>query len=395
MSHIENNGGTFPARADVVVIGGGIIGLAVAHELSERGRRVVVLDDESRAGNSTHAAAGMLAPAAEADIELPGLCEFRQWSYSLYPQFVSRVQRLSGIDCGLGAEGTLLVALDRDHVAELERLRGILQAQGIDTQLLGADAVAAREPALSPRLLEGLWLPQDLHIDQRRLVRALRAAVDARGGWRSGQANVERVHADGQVEGHTGSGESFVVRGDAVVLAGGSWTNVRIDSPGAHLPLRPVKGQLLRLHAPGLLHHVVRTPDVYLVPHADGDLVVGATAEDQGFDERPTAGAVLDLLRHAWRAIPAVHDLPLREVCVGFRPCARDHRPLIGRVEGRVLVATGHYRNGILLAPGTARMIAALVCDEPLPALLAHFDPQRYGRGADTELPARAGQGTS
>jgi len=394
MSPLENTTKTFPTRADVVVVGGGIIGLAVAHELIERGRRVVVLDDEHRAGNSTHAAAGMLAPAAEADIELPGLCEFRQWSHSLYPEFVAQVQRLSGIDCGLGAEGTLLVALDRDHVAELERLRRILQAQGIGTQPLGADAVAAREPAISSRVLEGLWLSQDLHVDQRRLVLSLRAAIAAQGGWRSGHAVVDRVSADGEVAGQTSSGEAFVLCGDTVVLAAGSWTNVGIGLV-RHLPLRPVKGQLLRLHAPDLLHHVVRTPEVYLVPHADGDLVVGATVEDQGFDARPTAGAVLDLLRHAWRAIPSLHDLPLREIVVGFRPCARDHRPLIGRVEGRVLVATGHYRNGILLAPGTARMIAALVCDDPLPALLTHFDPRRYGHMSDTALPVRAGGGRS
>ena len=376
-----------PARVDVAVVGGGIIGLAVAEELCARGRSVVVLDDGDRAGISTHAAAGMLAPAAEADVELPGLCELRRFSHSLYPEFVARVERRSGIECGFRQDGTLLVALDRDHAAEVERMRDIMGSQGFATRPLAPAEVLELEPALSPRVVGGVLLPQDYNVDQRRLLQALRLAVEAERGTVIRDARVERITAAGSVEGRRGpEGASFALTAAHVVVACGSWTNVGLESPCASLPLRPVKGQVLRLQAPGLLRRVVRIPEVYLVPHWDGDLVVGATVEEQGFDPRPTAGAVFDLLRYAWRAIPGIYDLPLKEVSVGFRPCTRDHRPLIGRVEGRVFVAAGHYRNGILQAPGTARLLAALLCGEPAPPLLQHFDPERVGR------PAGAGQ---
>ena len=380
-----------PERADVAIVGGGIIGLAVAEELAAQGRGVIVLDDGERAGVSTHAAAGMLAPAAEADVELPGLCEFRRFSHSLYPEFVARVKRLSGVDCSFRREGTLLVALDRDHAAEIERLRDIMGSQGFATRALSAAEVLELEPGLSPRVVGGVLLPQDYHVDQRRLVQALRLAVAAGRGRVIRDVRVEGVTAEGRIEGRRGAdGRSFVLTAAQVVVAGGSWTNVDLHSPCAELPLRPVKGQILRLEAPGLLRRVVRTPDVYMVPHADGDLVVGATMEEQGFDASPTAGAVFDLLRHAWRAVPGIYDLPLREIAVGFRPCTRDHRPLIGHAGGRVFVASGHYRNGILQAPGTARLLAALLCEESAHPLLPHFDPGRFTRpAAPGEVEAR------
>ncbi len=373
-----------PARVDVAIVGGGIIGLAVAEELCTRGRSVVVLDDGARAGISTLAAAGMLAPAAEADVELPGLAEFRNFSHSLYPEFVSRVERRSGMECGFRQEGTLLVALDRDHVAEVERLRGIMSSQGFATRPLEAAEVLEMEPALSPRIVGGVLVPQDFHVDQRRLLLALRLAVEAERGIVIRDARVDRVTAAGEVEGKRGpEGVGFALTAAHVVVAGGSWTNVELQSPCANLPVRPVKGQVVRLHAPGLLQRVIRIPEVYLVPHWGGDLVVGATVEEQGFDASPTAGGVFDLLRHAWRTIPGIYDAPLKEISVGFRPCTRDHRPLIGRVEGRVFVATGHYRNGVLQAPGTARLLAALLCGEPAPPLLQYFDPERISGPED------------
>lgn len=369
-----------PKRTDVGIVGGGIIGLAVAHELAERGRGVVVLDHGARRGNATHASAGMIAPAAEADIELPGLCEFRRWSHELYPEFVARVEERSGVDCRFRSEGTLLVALDRDHAAELERLRDIMRDQGFESRPLTATAVTELEPGLSARVVGGLMLPQDHHIDQRVLVHALRVAVEKRRGRVFSQVVVDRVDPHGGIEGRHAAAENqrFELRCQQVVVAAGSWSQCQIDSPCAALPLRPVRGQVLRLHAPDILRRVVRTPDIYMVPHAEGELVVGASVEEQGFDARPTAGAVFDLLRHAWRALPGIYDLPLKEISVGFRPTSRDHLPIIGRMQGKVSVATGHFRNGILLAPGTARLLGLLLCDGAEHALLAYFDPQRF-----------------
>jgi glycine oxidase len=370
-----------PPRVDVGIVGGGIIGLAVAHELAERGREVVVLDHGARPGNATHASAGMIAPVAEADVELPGLCEFRQWSHQLYPEFVARVEERAGVDCSLRRDGTLLVALDRDHTAELERLRDIMQDQGFEPQPLNAKDVLDMEPGLSARTLGGLLLEQDDHIDQRVFVRALRIAVEKGRGRVFDDVVVERVTPDGAVQGHHTTGDRrFELECEQVVVAAGSWSNVELDSPVAELPLRPVRGQVVRLHAPALLRRVVRTPDVYMVPHAAGELVLGASVEEQGFDVQPTAGAVFELLRHAWRALPGIYDLPLKEISVGFRPVSRDHLPVIGRLQGRVCVATGHFRNGILLAPGTARLLGLLLCDAAEHALLGYFEPQRFAQ---------------
>ena len=354
---------------DVVVVGGGIIGSSIAFELGERGRHVVVLDEGRDIGPATPAAAGMLAPAAESDVELPGLAAFRRMSHALYPDFVSRVEARSGMGCGLCTQGAMFVALDRDQRAEMERLRDILHDQGFTTRRMGPDEALQLEPALSPRVVGALRLEHDHHVDPRRLLAALRATLDVR---RQQVTDVRALDAA------------------TVVLATGSWTNA-----GVALPIRPVKGQVVRLHAPGLLRHVVRTSDVYVVPHANGDVVLGASVEEQGFDVQPTAGATLDLLRHAWRVVPGIYDVPLRETSVGLRPTARDHLPVIGRLgKTNVYVATGHYRNGILWAPGTARLLADLICDGVSDPLLEHFTPNRFVRtvhvnGSEREIEAR------
>ena len=185
--------------------------------------------------------------------------------------------------------------------------------------------------------------------------------------------------AAGQVVGVSGVGDeqAFSVRADVVVLAGGVWSE-EVDAPVTALGLRPVKGQLVRLTGPEVVRHVVRSPDVYLVPRRGGELLVGATMEEQGLDASPTAGAVLDLLREAWRILPGVYDLAVTELSVGFRPATRDHLPVIGGTRTRGLyVATGHFRNGVLLAPATAHYLAEWIARGTAPAALAPFSVER------------------
>lgn len=379
-----------PERVEFGIVGGGIIGLALAYELATRGRHVVVLDDAARAGNASDAAAGMVAAAAEHEMEHEGFIALRRWSRAAYPEFVRRVEADSGVDCAFRTEGTILVALDRDHRVELERIRGIVSDQGFETQSLGTTEVLDLEPNLSGRVVGGVRLPDDFHIDQRRFMQGLRHAAEGRGALVASGACVERVDKDGHVQGRQGDGESaarFELRCEHVVVAAGSWSAVGLELPYAPLPVRPVRGQILRLQAEGVLHHVVRTPDVYLVPHTGGELVVGASVEEQGFDARPTAGAVHDLLRHAWRALPVLYDAPLMEIGVGFRPTARDHLPILGRLSSHVAVATGHYRNGVLLAPGTALLMAALLCDDDEHELMRPFAPQRFEHAGASAKP--------
>jgi len=397
MSQSHND---IPERAEITIVGAGVIGLSLAFELTARGRDVLVLDRGDLEGLATPAAAGMLAPVAESDIELTGLNAFRRFSHELYPEFVAAelypefvaaLHQRSGIDCGFDQAGTLLVAVDRDHREELERLQTIFSDQGFPVQWLTGREVLQREASLTPRVVCGLSLEQDHCLDTRLLLQALRKAVEGKGGRIVSGVRVQDIAADGTVQAQRlHDGQVVTVQSEAVVLAAGSWSNVELHGVLAHLPIRPVKGQVIRLKAASLLQRVVRTPDIYLIPQHSGDLVLGATVEEQGFDVVPTAGGIFDLLRHAWRVLPGIYDMPLQEISVGFRPTTRDHLPVIGRLGAtRVLAATGHYRNGILQAPGTARLLADLICEDKQHELLGAFSPDRF----DVSKSVRASDG--
>jgi glycine oxidase len=366
-----------PDRGDAVVVGGGVIALAVAYELARRGRQVLVLARDDLAGVATRAAAGMLAPTSEADLTEQPLVGLELDSLRRYPAFVAGLEGLTGRACGYRTEGTLWVALDRDQAGELDRLAAFQRAKGLAAERLDPEEVTAREPHVSGRAVAGLLVPGDHQVDPRALAGALEAAIEKLGGRAAPGCRVTRIaHAAGRVRavaGITRTGEPFTVACDVVVLAAGAWSG-EVDAPLPPLGLRPVKGQLVRLRGPELVRHVVRTPEVYLVPRRDGELLVGATMEEQGFDARPTAGAVLDLLREAWRLVPGVYDLEVSEISVGFRPVARDHLPVIGAAGAAGLyVAAGHFRNGILLTPATAHHVAEWIVGGTAPAALAPF----------------------
>ncbi len=370
------------ARSDAAIVGGGVIGLAVAWELARRGLRAVVFERDRPGAGATRASAGMLTAVSEAQTEEPALVELALESLARYPEFVADLEEASGRSCGYGREATLWIALNRDQEAELDSLRETLRGRRLPVEPLGAEEVARLEPRLSGRLLSGLLVEADHRVRPRALVSCLATAVERAGGTiRSGAAVeeilVEAGHAVG-VAWRTAAGEPFEARSDLVVLAAGAWSTSSLRSPLSRLAVRPVKGQLLRLRGERLLARVVRTPEVYLVPGAEGELAVGATVEEQGFDGRPTAGAVHDLLRFGWQALPAISELELAEVSVGFRPALPDHLPAIGPTEvPGLLVATGHYRKGLLLAPATARHIGELVATGKLPREVEPFRAER------------------
>jgi glycine oxidase len=378
----------FPARSDVVVVGGGVVGLSVAYELGRRGRAVLVLDRGEHAGVATRAAAGMLAPTSEADLSERPLVDLELDSLRRYREFVSGLEQLTGESCGYRTEGTLWVALNRDQDGDLERLFAMQRAKGLPARRLSAAEALAREPHLSGRIVAGLLAEGDHQIDPRALAGALRAAIARLGGQVVAGCRVDRIeHAGDEVVAVSGAvgDRALRVRCPIAVLAGGVWSE-DVDAPLPPLGLRPVKGQLVRLAGPELIRHVVRSPDVYLVPRGGGELLVGATMEEQGLDARPMAGAVLDLLREAWRLLPGVYDLAVSELSVGFRPALRDHLPAIGPAATRGLyVATGHFRNGVLLAPATAHYLAEWIVGGVPPAALAPFGLERL------EAPAVSG----
>ena len=359
--------------ADVVVIGGGIIGLSCAYELVCRGKRVVVLERERAGSGAGAVAAGMLAPVSEVETEEPAFVHLALESCGLYPQWIQRIEADAGIECGYREEGSLLLALHRDHEVELERLMRTQRSMGLQSELVSRDAALEKEPYVSPRIVGGLFVPGDRQVNPRRLTQALAAAIRARGGTiLEGEAAsplYEAGHAAGALT------ERIEVRAETTLIAAGAWSpdvwpttpapvyregETSNEAPDAGpLPMRPVKGQILRLRGPVLVNHVLRTPDVYLVPRTDGELVVGATSEEQGFDTTITTWAVMDLLRDAWRVLPGIAELELAETSVGHRPALRDHLPAIGAtsVPG-LFVATGHYRHGVLLSPVTGKLLA-------------------------------------
>lgn len=366
---------------DVVVAGGGLIGLSVAWRCAQRGLSVTVVDEAPGRGAS-YAAAGMLAPVAEAAYGEEALLQLCRASLARFPAFVAEVQRASGLDAGLRTAGTVVVGFDADDVRELDRLHAFQVELGLDVERLTSRAVRRREPALTPRVRGGLAVAGDHSVDARALHAALLAAVRSAGVHVLPACITGLLTAAGRATGLRLAGGTEVA-GGTVVMALGARTATLPGLPP--VDVRPVKGQILRMRgAAGLLDGTVRAlvrgRQVYLVPYAGDRLVVGATVEERGFDASVTAGAVHDLLRDAIEVVPAVGELELVEVMARWRPGTSDNAPLLGptAMPGLVL-ATGHYRNGVLLTPVTGDVMAELLATGQLPRLAAAFAPDRAG----------------
>ena len=355
---------TNQGSSDVAIVGAGVIGLAVAWQAARRGLRVTLLERGEPGRGTTHAAAGMIAPIAEASPAEPALLELGMASARAYPSFVQALSESSGVDPLYRRFGTVLVARDADEAQALERERETRERLGLPVRRLLASEARALEPALSPTLRLALEIPDDHAVDPRRLTAALLDAVAAAGCALRTGAEVDEVLCDQErvVGVRLRGGET--VRAGAVVIAAGPWSAALSGLPEhAQVPLRPVKGQILALHDPaghGLLSRVVRMQPGYLVPRGDGRYVLGATMEERGFDTTVTAGAIHDLLRDAIELVPGVAEFVIDELQAGTRPGTPDNAPLIGAgaLDG-LFWATGHHRHGILLAPATAEIIAS------------------------------------
>jgi glycine oxidase len=374
---------------DVAVIGGGVIGLAVAWRAQQHGLRTVVLERDTLARGASHVAAGMLAPVSEARLAERALLELGRASAARYPAFVEELQHASGRDPGYLACGTLAVARDRDEAEALERELAEREALGLRVERLRASEARRREPALAPTLRLALAIPDDHAVDPRRLAAALAVAFERAGGTLRERAAVARIALDPDGERVAGvelaGGEP--VEAEHVVVAAGAWAGALDGLPEhARVPLRPVKGQILRLRdpsGPGLLAHVLRMQPGYLVPRGDGHYVLGATMEEQGFDTSVTAGGAFELLRDAIELVPGVGELVVEELAAGLRPNTPDNAPVLGAgALAGLHWATGHFRHGILLAPITADLLVASLSGKSLPALAAPFAPARFVREA-------------
>ncbi|WP_241503695.1 glycine oxidase ThiO [Ferruginivarius sediminum] len=375
-----------------VVIGAGVNGLGIAWKLAQAGCEVTVYDKGAAGHGASWAAAGMLAAGAEAEPGEEKLTELGRASQKLWPAFAEELRAASGIDPEYRDEGLLIAAMNRD---EAERLRFDFDYQrglGIEmTWLSGAEA-RRREPHLRSGVVAAVYSPDDHQVNNRCLVQALRVAAERASVTIHENAPVEEIETTaGGVTGVRVGGAR--VAADAVVLAAGPWSRDIAGLPeDARPPVRPIKGQVLSLRmdpSEPLLRHVLWAPTAYLVPRRDGTLIVGGTVEEKGFDDTITAGGLYALLEAAWRAVPAIEELPVAETWVGWRPGSRDDAPILGPapVDG-LWLATGHHRNGILLAPLTAQAMASEILGRARLDVLRPFGVERFAsrerRAGDT-----------
>ena len=372
-------------QADVTVIGSGIIGQSIALEARSVGLRVAVLQ-KPRMGAGSPAAGGMLSPAGEAFDSEQSLINLANESCRIYPEFIQKVESLSGLKAGYRTDGTLMIALTRDHVGELEQLGEAQRARGLHTKWIQPQALKQIEPNLSPRQCGGLLASDDHQVNPALLNKALLKANQNSGTLfipYSGKLELEQT--SGIASGVLLEEHPLYDRIESpwVVSADGAWSH-EIGAL-AHMPLRPVRGQYVRLKGPQLINHVIRTPDVYMIPRENGVLYLGASMEEAGFDHTPLAGHSMELLWHAFRAVPGIYELEILETAVGFRPALRDNLPAIGptSIPG-LLTAFGHYRHGMMLAPITAAAILEILQSNRVPELLSALSPTRFNDESST-----------
>ncbi len=368
-------------KYDSIIIGGGIIGLSVGWRASQLGLSVLVLDRGDPPNAASTVAAGMLAPVTETTFGEDALLRLNLESARRWKGFAEELSLTSGVNLADHPPGILHAALDRDQSESLSRLFDYQQELGLQVDWLSSMACRRLEPALHPSTRAGILAGGDWAVDPRRVLEALRIALKAEGAEVRHGAEVARVAAGTNPTVRLSDGE--VLQAGTVVVAAGPWSGLLPGVPAEiGRVVRPVKGQILRLRAaaslPLTLRHVVRTEDVYLVPRPGGEVVVGATVEEKGFDTASTAGGIFELLRAADELLPGIREMELVEIGAGLRPGTPDNAPLLGTVEPGLVVATGHYRNGVLLAPVTADGIAELLAKGELPPELAGFDPMRF-----------------
>ncbi|HEV3034278.1 MAG TPA: glycine oxidase ThiO [Solirubrobacteraceae bacterium] len=385
-------------RVDVAIVGAGIIGMAIAWRARERGMTVALLERDAPGQATSRVAAGMLAPVVEVEFGQAGrrLLELGLRSAAMWPTFASELEARAEHAVGLMRTGTLLIARDEDDARELERQLAFRESLGLAVARLRPSEAREREPALSPVMRLALEAPDDHSVDPRAVLAALERACELAGVEVHANAPVARVELDGARERVTGVAlaDGRRVLAEHVVLAAGPWSDGIEGVPlAARVPVRPVKGQILRLRdpaGPGLLRRVVRFRHGYLVPRTDGRYILGATVEERGFELSPTAGGAYELLRDAHELVPGVSELEIEELSVGLRPGTPDNGPAIGPAAVPGLIwASGHYRNGILLAPLTAELVLHVLgasygsaragVDGPeLDALLPACAPERF-----------------
>jgi glycine oxidase len=367
--------------ADVVIVGGGVIGLSIARALALRGVQQVCLLERGNLGTeASFAAAGMLLPQGEADSH-DDFFTLACRSRDLYPEFAAELHEETGVDVELDTTGTLYLALTEQDQKAIEQRYYWQTGAGLAVELLSATAARELESCISKATCGALLFPKDIQVENRRLLSALANSVKSLGVEVFTETSVESLLIERRrvtgVQTNRGS-----IGSNSVVLAAGTWTSFILQSSlGPNPAVQPVRGQIVCMEAkPQLTRHVIYGSRGYIVPRRDGRLLAGSTSENAGFARRVTAGGIASILRNALEISPEIASLPVVDTWAGLRPRAADGLPVLGpcdEIDG-LFYATGHYRNGILLAPLTAKLIAEAIVDGVTSPLLASFGPDRF-----------------
>lgn len=367
--------------AEVAIIGGGVIGLSIARALTRRVvREVAVIERHEFGREASWAAGGILAPQIEADAS-DDFFRLACASRDLYPQFAADLRAESGIDVELDTTGTIYVAFSKDEEAELHHRMEWQRTQGLTVEWLTGDEARAIEPCLSTNVRSALRFPDDYQVDNRKLVEALLIANQRQGVRLLANCPVRKIQiTDGAVTGM--QTELGFLSAKQIVVAAGAWSS-SIEAEEALLPqldIEPVRGQMLCFNAPGFARHVIYSARGYIIPRRDGRLLAGSTSEHVGFDKGVTEAGMERITSMAIEIAPALQDTSIIDSWAGFRPRAKDELPVLGSIEDvtGLFYATGHYRNGILLAPITGEVIAESMIGRNSSSLLGCFSPDRF-----------------
>ena len=365
---------------DVIVIGDGIVACSLAYWLTHHDLKVCMIS-KVRDGAATGAAGGMLTPSGEAEGGESALLDFAVANCHYYPEFIERLERELGWSADYRRAGTLTVALNVDDRAQLMHLGTFQKRFGLETRWLNTAELRELEPCVSPRAVGALFAPNDHSVNPRKLHSMLMVAALQRGiATVESDSEMSLIISGGVTKGveWCEQGEQRSISATHTVVCSGVWAN-EILNDVAPLPLRPVRGQFVVLNDCVSIQHVIRSPNVYLVPRDGGEVFIGATSEERGFECNTTAGGLIDLLGHAHRVLPGIDEAKVGEISYGFRPALRDNLPAIGQTSmAGLYVATGHFRHGIMLAPLTGKLLAREIAGGGKESCLSHFSPNRF-----------------
>ncbi len=374
---------SLPGRTDVAVIGGGLIGLSIAWRLARAGRAVTVLERATIGSGASLAATGMLAPAAEHEPGSDPLLPLALESLRLWPGFRDALEAESGRAIDYRPDGTLVLAVGRDEVERLRFRFDLQRRSGLDVTWLPGSEVRRLEPGLRPSVTAGIHCPLDHQVDPRLVMDALAEACRRAGVILAERTPVSALDWSGDRVTGVRVGEDGVAA-DTVVIASGAWSGEGGLLPeDLALPVRPLKGQSLAVRTTartGTLGRMIWTEQVHMAPKGDGQLIVGATVEDCGFRPGVNAGGLYALLEGARRVLPGIEEMEVEAVWSGYRPTSDDDAPILDVLAPGLVAATGHHRNGYLLAPVTADAVADLVLRGALPEVARPFTRARFGR---------------